>query len=190
MVNDNQLTQLQTLVHQSDSTLAVSLRSAGGVLLKGRFFDDIIFPGASLVMGSQFVCKSVQAIGKIKLIRVEDTFLRQQSRRLRIQDIAAMQRILKMPNPRQRACLVVNLFCRRLGLGAALTLDPEIVARMVFTDVQEVVAAYRSYEKSLSGLVVSGRLGRSDVLSWQRRLDERPAAQQFSQAASLSRLNP
>ena len=135
----------------------------------GRFYNDIIFPGSRVTAGPHFYCQSVQVVGQLQLTKVQDNDQREQSRQHRIQDIKAIQRILKVPDREQRACLIVNLLCRRLGLSAARTLSPNVVAQLVFANPAQVYEAYRSYEKSLSGLAISGRLGDAAALAWQRR---------------------
>lgn len=185
-VGEQQLSRLLEIVSQSNPALIIAPHCAGGLLLEGRYYNDIVFPGGSLILGSQFVCCSVRVMGRIQLLKVADGFQRQQSRQHRIEGIEAIQRILKMPDPEHRACLVVNLICRRVGLAAARTLSPEAVGQLVFTSPEQVIKAYHSYEKSLSGLAKSGRLARPDVLSWQRRLHEEGRATQAQPAHPVS----
>lgn len=168
-MSTQQLEQLRRLVCESTPSLVISPESEGVLLLSGRFHQDIIFPGASLLTGSQFACKALQVVGQLHFIRVNDSDKIQAGRQQRINDIQAIQRIIKVPSKRQRACLAVNLLCRRVGLGLTQQIQPWAVAQLVCTDPKEVASAYGTYEKSLIGLMKSGRISDPAYLSWQRK---------------------
>lgn len=157
------------IIHANPS-LALSPNCTGGIILSGRFFNDLVWPGASLATPSAFDCRAIYVIGQVKFSRTISTAAWHFAKTQRIQSIRTLERILDESAAAKRANLVYSLLCRRFGLEAVQTVPLDAIARLVVVSVEEVEAARHRYVTYLSQQASQQRMSQPNFLSWQRQL--------------------
>lgn len=156
----------------SPGKFALTADSKGAIIAVSHHCCDLIFPGACLRIPRGFACTKTHVVGRVELRRIKSSQAEQQARSHRLEDIKLLQRILQSPTKEQRACLLINLLCRKLGYAIVRNIPAEILASVVATSPAEIMLARDRYESSLSTLASGYRMGDSNFLSWQRRLWE------------------
>lgn len=175
MTLDHDLPSFPSINHRlwnARPNLILASDARGALIANGPYCCDLILPGAFLGIHQGFRESSLQTIGQVQLKQVVSFQAKQQALCCRIDDIKALQRILKMPTRHQRACLLINLLCRRIGLAAVRDLPAEIMAKIVASSPAEITAARHRYETSLTTLASKQRMSDRSFLDWQRRLYE------------------
>lgn len=157
------------LVHSSTS-IALSPRSTGAIILSGRYFNDLVWPGARLFTPQQFDCQAIYTMGEVKWCRPTSVAAHRYAQAQRMKSIQTLQRILDEPAAAKRANLIFSFLCRRFGLEAMQSVPLDAIARLVAVPVPEIAAAqdrYLSYLKQQAG---QQRMSQTNFLRWQRQL--------------------
>lgn len=157
------------LVH-SHPSLALSPRSTGAIILAGRYFNDLVWPGARLLTPQQFDCQAIYTMGEVKWCRMTSVEAHRYAQAQRMKSIQTLQRILDEPLASRRANLIFSCLCRRFGLEAMQSVPLDAIARLVAVPVAEVEAAQDRYLGYLKQQAGQQRMSQQNFLRWQRQL--------------------
>lgn len=156
--------------------LALSPSCTGGIILAGRFFNDLVWPGASLATPRSFDCQAMYVIGQVKYSRTTSVAAWQFAKAQRIHSIQTLERILDETSAVKRANLLYSFLCRRFGLESVQTVPLGAIARLIAVSVDEVEAARTRYLNYLSQQASQQRISQPNFLSWQRQLYQQQSA--------------
>ncbi len=168
--NVNYLDLLLALLEQTAAPIAVAPQSRGGLVLVSHRYSDLISPGSRLIWPHYFQCTGIYAVGAVQLCTLHSARARQHSFDNRIAGLTLIGRVLQDFDPLQRACLLVNLLCHRLGLGVVKQSNLELLGTLGRVQPDCIRDALNLYERNLQQLGQSVRLGDSYYLAWQRQL--------------------
>ena len=157
------------LVHTCPS-IALSPRCTGAVILSGRYFNDLVWPGASVFTPQQFDCQAIYTMGQVKWCRPTSVAARQYAQAQRMKSIQTLQRILDEPSAAKRANLIFSFLCRRFGLEAMQNVPLDAIARLVAVPVPEIAAAQDRYLGYLKQQAGQQRMSQANFLRWLRQL--------------------
>ncbi|MDJ0703652.1 MAG: hypothetical protein QNJ46_10265 [Leptolyngbyaceae cyanobacterium MO_188.B28] len=161
---------LVSFIDQQES-LVLSPDCQAGLILKGRLYNDLICPGASLSCGPGFDFISAYAIGKAELCVVETPIERRQARQKRMDSIQRLQSILLQPGEFKRACLIVNLLCHWFGMEEARQIPGDLIAPLASVSCEVLEPAWQKYEASLADQAKNRRFSDPYQIAWQRILN-------------------
>ncbi|MGP1382830.1 MAG: hypothetical protein ACTS2F_04670 [Thainema sp.] len=167
---------LPPLAVHTNPSLALSPHCTGGLILSGRFFNDLVWPGASLATPDSFACQTIYVIGQVKYSRTTSMAAWQFAKTQRIQSIQILERIVAESSAVKRANQLYSFLCRRFGLESVQTVPLDEIARLIAVSVDEVEAARTRYLNYLSQQASQQRISQPNFLSWQRQLYRRQSA--------------
>jgi hypothetical protein len=161
---------LLSLLAEGRPTHRIAAACRGGLILVGRYYNDLILPGSGLMAPAGFDCRSIEPIGEVKLEVLAGKNALASARKCRLKDVEQLQRIVHLPEKQMRAALLLTLLCRYFGLAAVKPLPAYRIARLVAVDPDGIVAAWQQYEAGLKRLAGTSRLSDQAYLAWQRQL--------------------
>lgn len=139
-----------SLLTPGQPTVAIAPSCRGGLILIGRFFNDLLLPGAGLVMVTSFQLLSVQVIGEVEICPVADLAGTISAKYHRLAGMEQLQEILQQPDSALRAYQLVSLLCDRIGLAAARPIPAVQLAPLVAVEPGQMTQAWQAYEQTLA----------------------------------------
>lgn len=171
----NQAGLSPSVIH-TDPLLALSPSCTGGLILAGRFFNDLVWPGASLTTPRSFDCQAIYFIGQVKYSRTTSSAAWRFVKAQRIQSIQVLERMLDEASAAKRANVLYSFLCRRFGLESVQAVPLDAIARLIAVSADEIEAAQHRYFSYLAQQASQQRISQPNFLSWQRQLYQQQSA--------------